>query len=742
MLQKRMRKYLLTIMIMVIAFLAIPLPKSQAKSGDTVRVGYFYLPGFHEYNENGEPVGYDVDYLNKIAEYTGWQYRYVEIDSWVEAYEMLKRGRIDILAPAQTNAERQENFLVSAYPIGMEYGALLTRSDNDELVYEQYSSFDGLTIGCVETYVLRDEFRHLTYKHDFTPQMVYYHDTNELLEALNNHEVDAVVTNLAISLDGYKILSRFAPSSIFYMMNKSSTSLMEELNFALEKLNSENPEFEEDLTEKYFQSYKVIPFNSEELAYIEEAATIQVGIMGDRKPLSYTDSNGNLKGILIDIMNMISENTGIRFEYIPLSGEQIGYQDLLALNLDAVCGVERTKINTDIPGLHITKALFESDKVLVAKRGIRFNAEDAFVLATSTGSVTLPATLKDRYPNCIMEDYSSTKKALDAVKDGDAEMMIQSYYVAEDLLTKPQYKNLTVIPTTGLEEQLALAILIKNSAGEIRENLADERLISILNKGITALNEEDVNMSMIYYTAGMASTASFMDFLDAYKYFVIIIAVLLLGLIIIGIAVLRVHTKNLQIIKNSEQELNSLANKQKKMIDQLERMSRQDPLTGLLNKEAFKLRTEFYLNSIGQNIGGTMIFCDVDNFKMLNDTLGHLEGDKALVDIAEVIKSLFREEDYKGRFGGDEFVIFTPGIPEDILQQKIEELQRRLNLIYRSPETDTIVAISGSIGYVTVEEGEMDYDTIIEKADTALYRAKEKGKNCFVRYTEELERNF
>lgn len=180
-----------------------------------------------------------------------------------------------------------------------------------------------------------------------------------------------------------------------------------------------------------------------------------------------------------------------------------------------------------------------------------------------------------------------------------------------------------------------------------------------------------------------------------------------------------------------------------KMIKEHERLqliSEQDSLTGLLNKEAFKLQVEEFLSRNVEK-ACALLFLDIDNFKLLNDTLGHMAGDHALKEIAEAVKHRFREEDIIGRFGGDEFFVFSKDIPLEVFFQKLEKIRSSLSKTYYGEDQSLAVSISASMGFTYSPDGRASYEELIEQADKALYSAKEQGKNRYVMYHDELVLN-
>ena len=159
--------------------------------------------------------------------------------------------------------------------------------------------------------------------------------------------------------------------------------------------------------------------------------------------------------------------------------------------------------------------------------------------------------------------------------------------------------------------------------------------------------------------------------------------------------------------------------------------SRMDPLTGLYNKEAFRRESKEYLR---QNLDEecAVLFVDLDHFKNINDLLGHMEGDKAIKDAAQTLKAIFSSQDVVGRFGGDEFCVLVKDITMEALTRKVEWLREKLRCIYSNGKYQ--VQITASIGVTTSMISGFDLGVLLEHADTALYRSKDAGRNCYTFY--------
>lgn len=172
---------------------------------------------------------------------------------------------------------------------------------------------------------------------------------------------------------------------------------------------------------------------------------------------------------------------------------------------------------------------------------------------------------------------------------------------------------------------------------------------------------------------------------------------------------------------------------EKEQIERLKLKANTDELTGLYNRYYCKTHINEYLQEVPQGQQAVFLLIDLDNFKNLNDSLGHLAGDQALVDVANVLKNSFCDDAIISRFGGDEFVVFVKNIQDiKLFNRLISRLLQQLDLYYQS-EKDQI-NIQASIGIALAPIDGRDMNTLYLKADKALYQAKEGGKNRYKYY--------
>lgn len=153
-----------------------------------------------------------------------------------------------------------------------------------------------------------------------------------------------------------------------------------------------------------------------------------------------------------------------------------------------------------------------------------------------------------------------------------------------------------------------------------------------------------------------------------------------------------------------------------------------DSLTGLLNYQSTVDKITDYLAC--QERSCALMFIDLDNFKGINDTLGHSTGDELLRQIARILRTNTRDIDLVGRVGGDEFVVFLRWVRS---RNDVEaHAQRLCDSIRGLPfQNQQGISVSCSIGIALAPKDGMDYETLVKKADRRVYRAKRDGKGCY-----------
>ncbi len=171
----------------------------------------------------------------------------------------------------------------------------------------------------------------------------------------------------------------------------------------------------------------------------------------------------------------------------------------------------------------------------------------------------------------------------------------------------------------------------------------------------------------------------------------------------------------------------------KETLMQLKQQALRDPLTGLLNLRGFFLLAEHLLVRARRTHEPlTLVFLDVDNLKAINDRRGHLEGDRLLRALGELLGKTFRRTDILARIGGDEFLLLFENADGNTARKMVEKLQRKI----RELQERLDLPVTCSLGVATFYSPPPSVETMIREADRLMYGVKHKGKDkvCYASY--------
>lgn len=158
------------------------------------------------------------------------------------------------------------------------------------------------------------------------------------------------------------------------------------------------------------------------------------------------------------------------------------------------------------------------------------------------------------------------------------------------------------------------------------------------------------------------------------------------------------------------------------------RLAARDPLTGLYNRRALDVRAPRLLNQVSAIRPGALLLIDIDNFKLVNDLYGHTAGDRLLVTLSEMIRTVLPQGALAARLGGDEFVILL----SNASTEGIVGLGNTLRDLFHNAASQTFVtpeAVTLSIGANLFDHAPASLTALIEQGDTALYESKRGGRN-------------
>lgn len=198
-------------------------------------------------------------------------------------------------------------------------------------------------------------------------------------------------------------------------------------------------------------------------------------------------------------------------------------------------------------------------------------------------------------------------------------------------------------------------------------------------------------------------------------------------------------------LEEENRQLKEKLEEKEKEIKELKEVMICDPLTGLFNRRYFENHLKDLIEEIKHPLKEgierreekieklSLLFIDIDNFKKINDTYGHLAGDKVLKMVSNKLKENVRAEDLVCRWGGEEILVALVDSGVDEAKKKAEFLRKRIEDL--EIEREKSIKPTVSIGVAELTEDD-DFNSLIEKSDKAMYEAKRRGKNKVVSFEE------
>ena len=452
-------------------------------------------------------------------------------------------------------------------------------------------------------------------------------------------------------------------------------------------LNKQNTIFD---TNSIILSKMNILLNDNEIKYLENNHFTLL-VEDNNIPFSFKLTN-KLTGMEVDFWNLISQKLSKPLNIEETINDKMFNIFSNSIKTQFVYGFE--KKNKD--GYLLSEPLAQIPIVLATKNDKNFISDLSTLKNIKIGVVKnleIIPTLQKEYPNIEFIEMETINDAILKLQQNKLFALIDNMYTISHKIDKNNLNSIKINTLLNHELNIYLQVEEKNKL-----------FIPILNSAINRFSIEDKNTILnnyqfIFYPKNI-------DLLFIGK--IIIPFILLLAIFIYFNFKLK---KEITKRKEIEQQLSELANK--------------DSLTNIFNRRKIEelselelLRTKRYKSDL------SIIFFDINSFKIINDTLGHLLGDEVLVKISNIIEKSIRSIDAIGRWGGDEFLIILPETNLSQCKNIVSHLEKQLNEL----EFSKTIKVTCSFGIATYEENDT-LDSLLKKADESMYQQKSHHKN-------------
>lgn len=544
---------LLWILCMAAVVIGMGIPQSVGATQNekkTVRIGYLGYEGFITQTIDGDYSGYGVEFLDEISSYTGWEYEYV-YGTLESQLENLRTGRVDFIMQMQKTPEREEEFLFSKYIVGIESSVVYVRSDEDRYYYNDYENYDGMKIACIASSYQQTQLDAFAAEKEFTYEPYVRRTPSECFSALDRGLVDAVAIGSNALNEGYKIICRFGSSGFYAVTNPENTLLMEEMDDAMEQIYSVKPGYREQLTEKYYgeNNGNAVVFTRKEAEYIAEGKTLTVAFIPNRKPYSYVNDDGEISGIIVDIVKQIEKRSGLQFKYVMME-TGIAPVDYLAKHSNQmVAGVAAENQQFLNSTYQLSELLYSDNVAIVSRPGTeyRINVEPGtYKLAIPKSFMALRTYIEENYPEFELVLADSTEDCFLKVLNEEVDFMAQNVNVLSPYLQKPIYEDFTVLSNFFMEEKMAIVTV---------NTQEHNTWIGIIDKCIATVTEREQAQYVMDHTIRNTYELTWTDILYKSRTEVAIIGFLIVIVFVMMIMGMVVRSRHYALIKSKNIEL-------------------------------------------------------------------------------------------------------------------------------------------------------------------------------------------
>ena len=653
--------------------------------------------------------GFTGKYCKLLSELFGVEFAF-EIHEWDDLMANLDSGTIDFTGELTATEERRRNYLLTS-PIAERLLRIFMHVDSDEIRTEADAA--GHKIGFLEGSITADSIRK-AYPKPFTQVDVADHAT--AAKMISSGEIDAFVEEA--TADPIFAKYDFIRSAIFFPMVHEPVSMMaanHELAPVIAVVDKyiaaggldrlydiyQEGEFE-------YAKYKLHQsFTVGEKTWLDDLkrrnAPILVAYERDNYPVNfYNEKEKEFAGIAVDVLKEIGRLLDVRFEIGNTDAALWAdmYEKTKSGEIPMVAQLLQSEVRKEhfiwsaIPYSHSYYAIMsKADFPNLVGYQVKRHTVGA---VGKSGHIDIYRELFSDTRN--LREYDSFEQCLDALEKGEVELLMASEHM---LITQTHYRE-----KPGFKINIKLNVSMDSYFGFHKD---EEILCSIISKAQQYVPTEEIE------TIWMGKAFDYSKKLAEDRAFYLTLFAGVVSLILLMTLVLLV--KNIRLSRA------------------LREIACKDSLTDIYNRRYFtelgRMQTERVHRTDSANF---IVLFDLDHFKHINDTYGHLVGDKVLKEAARQVKSMIRPYDLFARYGGEEFIILMPDIDAINVMSVVERIRQEL---CKSPvEYDgKKITISASFG-IACAAPHSEMSMAIQHADMALYRAKEEGRNRTIFYEE------
>ena len=659
------------------------------------------------YKKNGVGIGFEHDVLDLLSKKTGLKFE-KRYGIWSKSLDRFKTQQTDMISSISLKKERKP-FTIYTQPYYNIPIMVFIRDDFDS--YEGLKSLKGKKVGIIKDIFYDKELREKGFM-----DLVEYETYEELTKALVFGKIDALIQNLTninflIKQNAYtniRIASELElpgikEEDLRFGINPNKEILRSIIQKGLEDIEQSKWD---TLIKKWLdvrrnnnKDHKVLSLTPKQHRYLQEKKNINICIDPNWMPFEHFDKNKQYEGMSADFFKLFEKKLPVSFKIVHTNSWIQSLEYMKQKKCDLLSLAMPTQKRKEY--LNFTTAYLSAPLVMATKSDVAFVGELDDLkdkkLAIPKG-YAFSEILQDRYLNLDIVEVENIDDGLDKVRDEEVFGYIGTLATIGYKFQTKYTGELKI--TSKIKDKLQLAIAVQKENSTLHKimqkavmSISNEQKRDILNKWISIKYEKRTDYTLLWQVVAFFS------------------AILLVGVYF--------YTKLYRLKKQLQEAY-----------IKMQHQAITDKLTGIYNR--YKLdktlddevqKSKRYGDCFG------VLLLDIDLFKKVNDTYGHHIGDKVLQEFTQVLKQHSRQTDVVGRWGGEEFLILIPHTNKDKLLNFAQKIRNAIN----KHTFSKVGSITTSIGCAIYSKNDTN-ETLVKRADDALYESKTSGRNKVIFY--------
>ena len=475
--------WFLPVAVLLYAFFLLISPKVVSGAGSqVVRVGYYERSGFQEgMSDEDRKSGYAYEYLQKISDYTGWQYEYVYGDL-AELKEKFERDEIDILAGISKKDEMPANAEFAEEPFGTESCYIYKKLGDSSVKLGYASGLIGKKVGVIRNSKEKEHLDTYMEKTGLFYDLMEYNNLDEMQNGLKRGEIDVfaaedmevcgiedIVPCISIGNDDY-----------YVCVSAKKRTILRELNDADSRLREDEPYYLEKLFSRYYQGALSNSVQSEaEMAWLLVHDELKIGYVKNNLPFCDMDENGKLTGLLSDIIEAMKKEEGLsklKIEAVAFDTEKGACEALAAKEISAFFPAFTDVWTANRSGTRVSTEV--ADAAMDVIFAGQYSEKVFDTLAVSKTQTVQAEYVQKYYPHSRIVYVDSLDDCIRAVKERKASATLLNRYHATEYLMQTVNRELH---SAGVPDACEHGFAVRSG---------DTELLALLNRSIRMIGSE------------------------------------------------------------------------------------------------------------------------------------------------------------------------------------------------------------------------------------------------------------